>query len=379
ESADKLSRQSSATSPAFGDVRINTDSESERFRQQYADVGVFPDDKYVVVWEDDRNGDFDIYAQIFAADDQPLGGNVQLVADTYFVDQRMPSCDIDVGGNLVVAWVDEDGNLYGRIFDEGLNPITDKFKVNDNPGENLCNLPDVAFLSGSVVGFVWEDSRETQNIYCQLYDDFYEPINSNFQINTSIPNSSFWSPQIISGGGSGFAVSWDALTSSGVGILMRVYANDGIPISGLISLPDPASGTHDRFQTSLSHLDETGYAALWIDTRDGGQVVYGQIIDYSGNKNGSNFAICDNLDYVSWDVSSAESGNGSLLVVWASYGPRAEILGTRLTAQGDRDGSNITISDPALFLDRFYPKADIGDNDLPVVVWTDLRDAEHDT
>jgi hypothetical protein len=144
-------------------------------------------------------------------------------------------------------------------------------------------------------------------------------------------------------------------------------------------LPDPASGTHDRFQTSLSHLDETGYAAFWIDTRDGGQVVYAQIIDYSGNKNGSNFVICDNLDYASWDVSSAVSGNGSVLVVWASYGPRAEILGTRLTEQGARDSSNITISDPTLFLDRFYPKADIGDDDLPVVVWTDLRDAEHDT
>ena len=370
-------KQYAPLSASSDDILLNLDSEPETFYQRYADVAVFPDGKYVVIWEDDRNGDFDIYALLFTTNNELLGENVRLIFDAEFEDQRMPACDVSNSGNLVVAWIDSDGNLYGRVFDENLDPVSDEFKVNDNFGENYCNLPDVAFLHGDSIGFVWEDSRVSENVYCQLYTPEYDPVGENFQINESSTQGSFWSPHIMSGDEEGFAVSWDEITPLGSSVVMKTYTTSGAGISGLVSLPDPASD--DQFQTALSHLDGIGYVALWIDVREDSQLVYAQIVDYDGDKNGSNFLISDNPDYVCWDVSSAISGDGSILVTWASYGVRAEILGTRLTAQGDRDGPNISISDPALYSDRFYPKAAIGDDNSPIVAWTDLRSGEHDT
>jgi len=307
----------------FEDVQLNSDSDPETFRQQFADVAALPDGKFVVIWEDDSNGDIDIFAQIYSADNEPIGGNTRLVYDETFADQRMPSCDAFSSGNIVVAWIDNDGSLYGRVFDQDLIPVTPMFKVNDNSGQNICNLPNVTYLYGGSIAFVWEDSRNGENIFCQVYTPMFEPLGSNFQINTSATNSKYWSPDIANGVDEGFAISWEEITSLGSSVVMRTYTTGGVPISGLISLPDPAYGSDDQFQSSVCHLDGIGYCAFWIDTRDNNQVVY--------------------------------------------------------DASGDRIGSNVTVSDPALFQERFYPRVAIGSDDLPAVVWTDLRNGEIDT
>jgi hypothetical protein len=366
-------------SSAFADTKLNTDSDPERFDQRYSDVAVFPDGGFVVVWEDDRNGDYDIYAQVFNSENSAVGGNVRLIFDAAHGDQRMASCDTYSSGNLVVAWIDSDGSLYGQVFDENLAEVTESFKVNDNAGENVCNLPDVVWLQGGGLVFVWEDSRNGDNIYAQIYTSAFGPLGGNFRLNVPASNSSFWSPSVTSGGASGFAVAWEEITSIGASVVMKTYTAGGSEISGLISLPDPAHGADDQFQAAVAHLDEAGYVASWIDTRNSAQAVYAQIVDYNGYKNGSNFILSDNPDYVCWDVMSMAAADGSILATWASYGERAEILGTRLDNYGDRDGVNITISDPVVFNDRYYPQLGIGDDNLPVVVWTDLRDGEQDT
>ncbi|MFH1893347.1 MAG: T9SS type A sorting domain-containing protein [Candidatus Zixiibacteriota bacterium] len=373
------SGQTYSKSSLFEDVQLNSDSEPETFRQQFADVAVLPDGKFVVIWEDDRNGDLDIFAQVYSDDNVPIGGNTRLIYDETFADQRMPSCDAFASGNIVVAWIDKDGSLYGRVFDQDLIPVTPMFKVNDNTGQNICNLPRVSYLYGGSIAFVWEDSRNGENIFCQIYTPIFEPLGSNFQVNTSATNSKYWSPDIANGVDEGFAISWEEITSLGSSVVMKTYTTGGVPISGLISLPDPAHGSDDQFQSSVCHLDGIGYTAFWIDTRNSNQVVYGQIITYAGSKNGANLLVSDNPDYVCWDISCAKSGDNSILATWASYGERAEILATRFDASGDRIGSNVTVSDPALFQERFYPKVAIGGDDLPAVVWTDLRNGEIDT
>ena len=364
---------------SFGDAQINSDSDPERFSQRYADVTVFPDGKYVVLWEDDRNGDIDIYAQLFTAGGVPDGGNIKLISNEIFTDQRMPVCDAFASGQMAVSWVGSDGNLYLRIYDETLAPVTDAIKVNDNPGENSCNLPQLEWLYGGSIGIVWEDSRNGENAYCQIFTPLIEPLGANFQLNISSSNSRFWSPQIASGLDSGFAVTWEEITTLGSSVVMKTYTTGGIEKSGLISLPDPAHGSDDQFFTGVRNLDGIGYISYWIDTRDGNQSVYSQVVDYSGSKNGANFLLSDNSDYVCWDVAGAASSDGSILITWASYGVRAEIVGTEISAAGDRDGANITISDPAEFFDRFYPRVDMGAGDQPVIVWTDLRSGERDT
>ena len=366
-------------SSAFADTKLNTDSDPERFDQRYADVAVFPDGGFVVVWEDDRNGDYDIYAQVFNSENSAVGGNVRLIFDDAHGDQRMASCDTYSSGNLVVVWIDSDGSLYGQVFDGDLAEVTESFKVNDNAGENVCNLPDVVWLQGGGLVIVWEDSRNSDNIYAQIYTPAFDPLGGNFRLNVPASTSSFWSPSVALGGASGFAVAWEEITSIGASVVMKTYTAGGSEISGLISLPNPAHGAEDQFQASVAHLDGSGYVASWIDARNGAQAAYAQTVDYNGNKNGSNFILSDNPDYVCWDVTSMAAADGSILAAWASYGERAEILGTRLDNYGDRDGVNITISDPIVFNDRYYPQMDIGDDNLPVVVWTDIRDGEQDT
>jgi len=366
------------TSLDFSDALLNMDTSAERFLQQSADIVALPDGVYVVLWEDNRNGDFDIYAQMYDSDNTVIGAEIQLIYDEYGLDQRQPASASNSSGELVVSWIESDGNLYCRVFNSDLQEQTDRIQVNDNPGDNDCNLPDVSFLYGGSFGIVWEDVRSTQNIYCQLFTPLYESLGENFQINSSISGAQFWAPQITSGADSGFAVTWDEITGVGSNVSARTFTTGGVAKSSVLSLVDPVSASADQFQTTVSYLPETGYVASFIDTRESNQCVYTQIFDFSGSKNGANTQISDNSDYVSWDVSAAVSSTGETIITWASYGSRAEILGAFLDDNGDRDGSNFTISDDAVFYDRYDPHPIYKTNDSIIVAFTDMRSEEQD-
>ncbi len=362
----------------FADTRLNSDSGDETFIQQSPDIVALPNGTYVVFWEDDRNGDYDIFAQLYGADNVPIAEDVRLVFDQKDIDQRQPTASANAAGNIVLAWVESDGNVYCQVFNSDLEEVTGQIKVNDNLGENDCNLPDADFLHGGSFGIVWEDVRSTQNVFCQLFTPTYDNLGGNFQVNSTIAGAQFWAPQVVAGADSGFAVTWDQITGVGSNISARTFTTGGVPKSGVVSLVDPAAASADQFQTALAHLPDVGYVASFIDTRDGSQRVFAQGIGFSGAKRGANFLISDNSDYTAWDVASTTSSIGEVVITWASYSSRAEILGALLDDQGARNGPNVTISDPAIFFDRFDPHPTYRPNDSMLVVFTDLRSKERD-
>lgn len=71
---------------------------------------------YVVTWMDNRNGtDYDIFAQIFLNDSTPLSNNFVVNDDAGNTDQTNPAIAIDTSGNFIVIWQDNrngDWNIY---------------------------------------------------------------------------------------------------------------------------------------------------------------------------------------------------------------------------------------------------------------------------
>jgi hypothetical protein len=361
-----------------GDIQLNDDDSPETFEQRFADLAVFPDGSVAVVWEDDRNGDFGIFGQRFSALGDPIASETKLVNDGSFSDERMPSCDVDSAGRVILVWVGADGSIHAQAFDNDLNPATYPVTINDDTEDNHCNLPDVVWLSGGGAAVVWEDSRDGVNAFCQLLGPTLSPVGVNFQLSNSSPETAFWAPRLASAGSHGFAVSWDAISAVGAGVLMRIYAIDGSPRSGLIALPDAIYSSADQFSAAAAHLAGTGFIAFWLDTRNNGQRVFAQRVDYTGIKIGSNISMCDDPNQICWDIAADASSNGTVRAAWASHSEFASIITSALTSSGVRSGSNTQVSSAGIAGDRFSPRIDCASDDGAVTVWTDLRSGEAD-
>jgi len=85
---------------------------------QHPAVAALPNNRYVVSWEDRRNGSWDIYAAILNAGGAQTGGVI--AACTAANAQQFPAVAVDSRGNFMIAWGDERndgaGDIYARVF-----------------------------------------------------------------------------------------------------------------------------------------------------------------------------------------------------------------------------------------------------------------------
>lgn len=133
--------------------------------------------RFLVAWQDSRNGNYDIYGQLVNADGAPYNTltNVNFVISNSAGDQEYPSVAYDSANHrFLVAWQDyRSGNydIYGQMVNAGgtlYNTTSDTNFVISNGASNQ-NYPSVAYDSANQRFLVaWQDYRDGTDIYGQL-------------------------------------------------------------------------------------------------------------------------------------------------------------------------------------------------------------------
>jgi hypothetical protein len=161
------------------DYKLNQISDSS---PQYEPVvAVDSDNEYIVVWEDWRNGDYDIYAQKFDSNDNPLWGSSDLKVNQFWSGERqdMPAVAFDPMGNAIVVWRDyRNGNyfdIYAQKFDSDGNPQwgANDVKVNQNGDTFDQSDPRIGVDTYGNAVVVWYDDRDGD------WDVFAQKLNSS--------------------------------------------------------------------------------------------------------------------------------------------------------------------------------------------------------
>ena len=86
----------------------------------------------VVAWQDQRNGDPDIYAQRYDAECLALGPNFRVSDDAGNTSQAWPFVALNDSGTFVVTWTDARSRVvspYAQLFDPAGNPRDTNFRV----------------------------------------------------------------------------------------------------------------------------------------------------------------------------------------------------------------------------------------------------------
>ena len=165
----------SAGQPLGPEMPVNEHTTGFQYR---ADVAMDASGNFVVVWEEDTQGQdthsdaSDIYAQRYDATGAPIGGNFRVNSITTGF-QRFPAVASDANGTFLVVW-HWFTDVFGRRFDASGNPMGPDFLVNSH----TTGVQAYATVAGAGDGrFVvaWHnwinDTPSAPDVYAQMFLD----------------------------------------------------------------------------------------------------------------------------------------------------------------------------------------------------------------
>ena len=156
-----------------------------------------------IVWQDNRDGDLDVYLQTLDSNgilqlNPEIKTNTNPLADGS--DQYEPVIIIGSQSNRYIAWADKrdgDLNIYGAKYSTTTTLQWENI-INTNAGTSDQSEPDIAIDSNDNIYLVWTDERNgDQDIYAQKYDTDGKVLWTNdIKINIENETSSQYSPRI---------------------------------------------------------------------------------------------------------------------------------------------------------------------------------------
>jgi len=371
--------------PIGNNFKVNDDSGSAN---QYSPaIAVDAVGNFVVVWMDKRNGwDGDIYAQRYAADGTPIGGNFKVNGDTGSAGQESPAIAIDAAGNFVVVWQDErndrDGDIYAQRYAADGTPIGDNFKVNDDQGSAGQEHPAVAMNAAGNFVVVWQDERNDDwDIYAQRYTSDGMPIGGNFKVNGDQGSAWQWVPAVAMDAAGNFVVVWHDSRNGDWDIYGQRYLADGTPIGDNFKVNDDQGSARQWFAAVA--VDATGnVVVVWADKRNDSGDIYAQRYASDGTPIVYNFKVNDDQGRASQGYPAvAMDAVGNFVVVWEDKRNgwyNRDIYAQRYAADGTPIGDNFKVNDDQGSAGPEYPAVAMDAAGNFVVVWQDRRNDDWD-
>ncbi len=366
--------------PLGVNFKINDDSISAWHGSP--DIAIDPSGNFVVVWSDDRNGDADIYAQRYAADGTPLGSNFKINDDSVSAVQYSPSIAIDGFGNFVAVWTDKrndpEGDIYAQRYLWDGTALGENFKVNDDNQHAKQKTPSVAMDDSGNFFVVWEDRRNSflGDIYAQFYAKNGSATSKNFKVNDDTNAKGQNEPSVAVNNSGNFVVIWnDYRNSYFSNIFIQLYAQNGTPLGN--NFMNNESGTSKQIKPSIAVDAQGNFAIVWEDARYDNHIdIFGQRFTSNGTALGKNFKINDDNDFSHQNSPAIAMGSsGNFIVVWVDERDdfRGDIYAQRYAADGTALGGNFKVNDDSGSNLQDDPVVVIDKNGNFIILWIDTR------
>ena len=239
--------------PQSGEFRVNTENTGT---QDNASVAVDSDGGFVVVWEGDGAGGYDIYGRRYDSSGSPLGGEFQIntLNPGALGEPVVASAD---NGQFVVVWGDADG-VQAQLYDESGVPVGGQFEIDDS---NFAGQAGVAMdVDGDFV-VVWRDTAGTR-IFGRIYDAAGTPLDSRFQINNTNGGTQT-NPSVDVDVNGNFVAVWEGNgPGDSSGVFYRRYTATGTALDPAELLVNATTGgTQDQASIAVQNTDN--FAVVW--------------------------------------------------------------------------------------------------------------------
>lgn len=242
----------------------------------------------VIVWQDQRSGSYDIYAQRINASGTALWAPDGVAVCTASNDQRSPVIVRTASGDFILAWTDKrtgSDDIYGQMIDlSGLDQWT-------AGGAALCSATgdqgkvviERSGLGGAVMA--WQDLRSgVADIYAQRVNAAGTKLWGINGVAVCTATGSQVNPAIASDGSGGAVIVWRDERTGDLDIYAQrmnssgtvQWTTDGEPVSTVL-------GWQNDWPKVVSDGDGGGVVSWGDERSDVDEDVYGTLITGNGN------------------------------------------------------------------------------------------------
>lgn len=330
------------------DKVVNEDDFASTFDQKNPSVCIFPDRSFVTVWEDERNGDLDIYAQKYAFDGAMQGVNFEAAEEGFPKDQYLPRVSLLSDTSFVVVWVDEESFvIYGRIYDDNLAPLGSSFQISDSPLDYSTWAPAVSSGHNGEFVVVWEDTRSGSNIYLRRFDSSGSPLGSSLKVNDDAGERLHLSPDVSVDTSGIFVVVWEDFRNLDADIFAQRFDSDGAMLGSNV-LVNVDSLSEDQYTPSVAMGWNGRFAVSWVDLRREDAFIFARSLSF-GSPTGDThlFTVGSQVGTVVQESPQIASDTlDRFIVSWTEYTPLSlTVYAQRFDSLGQSAGDTLSISD----------------------------------
>lgn len=362
------------------EVRVNSDVLDTR--QMDPKISVDSAGNIYIVWVDERNRDADIYGQKLSANGDKLWpADIRINSDSGSTEQGLPDITSDGIGNQVIVWEDyrnTNSDIYTQKIDSsGLIIGANDVRVHTYSGTADQRVPAVALDSDGYLIVAWEDYRHgNSDIYAQRLSvngsRFWE-YDGRVPVSASGASNQFF-PDVEVDSTDNFFVVWSDTRNGYYDIYAKkldpngneIWPND-VRINSS-NITDPQSHPRAAVDSNDNLL------VVWQNTMDGNSDLYVQKIDQNGNKLWANDQKV-NLDDVlvnQRNPALETDSSGNIIVSWEDdRNGNWDIYAQKLGPGGNRSWvSDARVDSDNTGSDQLQPVIKVLNNDDFVVVWT---------
>ncbi len=332
---------------------------------------------FVIVWEDYRNGNYDIYSQRYNSSGVAQGVNTKANDDTGTAGQYSPSIAMDGSGNFVIVWDDnrdDNSNIYYQRFNSSGVGLGVNTKVNDNEGTAYQGNPSISMDGSGNYVIVWTDGRENSDIFYQRYNSNGVTQGVNTKVSDDFGTSEQDYPSIAMDGSGNFVIAWQDYRNGNSDIYYQRYNSNGVAQGVNIKANDD-TGTAEQYFSSIAMDGSGNFVIVWSDYRNGDYDIYYQRYDSIGAVLGVNTKANDDTGTAEQYFSSiAMDGSGNFVVVWmddrnGNYD--YDIYYQRYNSSGVAQGVNTKANDDAGTASQVFSSIAMDGSGNFVIVWSD--------
>ena len=242
--------------------------EKRHYNHQFDERNLFNSDSLI------KNSEPDIYAQQYLSDGTPFGENFKVNDDVGNSYQQFPDISVDTNGNFIIVWEDNrngDYDIYVQRYLSDGTPLDSNFKVEDTVFSEKQYKASVSLNDNGGFNISWMDKRNgNYDIYAQRYLNDGTPIGNNFQVNTDTGNTFQFSPCISTRGNGDFIITWSDQRNGNKDVYAQRYLSNGMPFGNNYRVSNTGEGEQFYHEVILGN---SRIFTTWQDNR-GGQTKY---------------------------------------------------------------------------------------------------------
>jgi hypothetical protein len=333
---------------------VNDDAGSSD--QSEPSIAIDGSGNFIVSWNDERNGDVDIYAQRYSSNGVALGNNFRVNQDQGYAFQNSPSITADGNGNFVIAWCDYRSgylsDIYAQRYSADGTAIGDNFRVNEDSGVVFHYSPDIASdVNGNFI-ITWSDGTDSKS-----EQSYKETLKSGKTFERNLTSNKYTEPDIYA----------------------RRFLSDGTPLGGNFKVNDDSLlAIQDNASISLN--TNGNFVIAWQDERNGDWDIYFQRYNSDGIPLGNNSRVEDSTESeYQWGPAISSDEEGNFIITWQDRrNVDFDINAQRYLSDGTAIGGNFKVNDDSVIVYHSSPDISVDDIGRFIITWTDSRNDNQD-